>query len=159
MLSDAQRGKFDVLVVWKIDRLARSVSHLLEILNLLRGSHVDFCASTQGIDTTTAHGRMVFTFLAAIGEFERELIVERVASGIARAKSNGVRFGRPRVGFDIQQALKLRQGGLSWGKLAKRTGVSSATLRRAIYPLLKTPAAKSGRITGSKLCSKAPAKS
>ena len=158
MLADASAKKFDVLVVWKIDRLARSTQHLLEILNLLRSNHVDFCASTQGIDTTTAHGRMLFTFLGAISEFERELIAERVTAGIARAKQNGVQFGRPRVGFDINRALKLRKEGLSWGQLAKRVGVSSATLRRTIPPLLKTPTAKSGKNPGSKVCSKAPAK-
>jgi DNA invertase Pin-like site-specific DNA recombinase len=158
MLSDAQRGKFDVVVVWKIDRLARSTAHLLEILNLLRANHVDFCASTQGIDTTTAHGRMLFTFLGAIGEFERELITERVTAGIKRAKANGVQFGRPRVGFDINRAIELRKEGLSWGQLAKRMGVSSATLRRTIYPLLKSPSTKKGRNLGSKVCSKTPAK-
>ena len=158
LLSDAQRGLFEVVVVWKIDRLARSTSHLLEILNLLRASHVDFCSSTQGIDTTTAHGRMIFTFLGAIAEFERELITERVTAGIARAKQEGVKFGRPHVGFDINKALELRKEGLSWGMLAKRTGVSSATLRRAIYPLLKTPAMKNAPKPGSKVCSKGAVK-
>jgi DNA invertase Pin-like site-specific DNA recombinase len=158
MLADAQRGEFDVVVVWKIDRLARSTQHLLEILNLLRSSHVDFCASTQGIDTTTAHGRMLFTFLGAISEFERELIVERVTAGIARAKQNGVQFGRPHIGFDINKAVELRNEGLSWGQLAKRIGVSSATLRRTIPPLLKSPTVKTGRIPSSKVCSEAPAK-
>jgi DNA invertase Pin-like site-specific DNA recombinase len=158
MLLDAERGKFDVLVVVRIDRLARSTGHLLEILNLLRASHVDFCSSTQGIDTTTAHGRMVFTFLAAIAEFERELITERVVAGIDRAKANGVQFGRPRVGFDVSKALELRKTGMSWGQLAKRTGISSATLRRAIYPLLKSPSTRKTRIPSSKVCSEAPVK-
>ncbi len=158
LLTDAKKGKFDVVVVWKIDRLARSTSHLLEILNHLRASKVDFCSSTQGIDTTTAHGRMIFTFLGAISEFERELITERVTAGIARAKLEGVKFGRPHVGFDINKALELRQEGLSWGMLAKRTGVSSATLRRTLYPLLKTPTAKIGKIPGSKVCSEGAVK-
>ena len=159
MLADAQRGEFDVVVVWKIDRLARSTAHLLEILNLLRASHVDFCSSTQGIDTTTAHGRMVFTFLGAIAEFERELITERVTAGIARAKQEGVQFGRPRVGFDINKAIELRKEGLSWGQLAKRIGVSSATLRRVIPPLAQNPHFKNGQKSGSKVCSKMTAKS
>ena len=158
LLSDAKQGKFDVVVVWKIDRLARSTAHLLEILNHLRASKVDFCSSTQGIDTTTAHGRMIFTFLGAISEFERELITERVTAGIARAKQEGVQFGRPRVGFDINRALELRKEGLSWGLLAKKMGVSSATLRRAIPPLLKTPTAKIGKIPGSKVCSEGAVK-
>ena len=158
MLADAKLGRFDVLVVWKIDRLARSTGHLLELLNLLRASKVDFCSSTQGIDTTTPHGRMLFTFLGAIAEFERELITERVTAGISRAKQDGVQFGRPRVGFDINKALELRREGLSWGTLAKRTGVSSATLRRSIYPLLKTPTAKMGMNPSSKVCSELPVK-
>ncbi|MEI7652607.1 MAG: recombinase family protein [Verrucomicrobiota bacterium] len=157
LLTDAKQDKFDVVVVWKIDRLARSTSHLLEILNLLRASKVDFCSSTQGIDTTTAHGRMVFTFLGAIAEFERELITERVNAGISRAKQEGVQFGRPRVGFDINKALELRREGLSWGVLAKRTGVSSATLRRSIYPLLKTPTVKIGKNPVAKVCSQVAA--
>ena len=100
---------------------------------------------------------MVFTFLGAIAEFERELITERVTAGIARAKQNGVKFGRPRAGFDVNKALELRNEGLSWGQLAKRIGVSSATLRRAIYPLLKSPTTQTGKIPVAKVCSKLPA--
>ena len=153
LLADAKKGKFDIVAVIKIDRLARSVAHLLEILNLLRASGVDFCSATQNIDTATPHGKMVFVMIGAISEFEKSLIQERVTAGIARAQQEGVQFGRPRVGFDINKALELRKEGLSWGMLAKRTGVSSATLRRAIYPLLKTPMAKNAPKPGSKVCS------
>lgn len=158
MLADAKQGKFDVVVVWKIDRLARSTAHLLEILNLLRTSGVDFCSSTQNIDTGTPHGRMVFTMIGAISEFEKDLCKERVSCGIANAKKAGVKFGRPRAGYDVNKAVELRKEGLSWGQLAKRIGVSSATLRRTIPPLLKSPTAKTGRNPSSKVCSETPAK-
>ncbi len=135
----AECRRYDLLIVWKFDRLARSTTHLLEVLNLLQKNKVDFVSVTEAVDTTTPAGKMVLTFLAAVAEFEREIIRERVLCGLERAKLNGVKLGRPRVGFDIKEALYLRNQGLSWSQLAKRTGVSSATLRRAIPPLLKNP--------------------
>ena len=142
MLADATFGKFAVLVVWKIDRLARSTSDLLNILMTLKSHGVDFCSTTQAIDTTTSYGKMVMTFLGAIAEFERDTIIERVKSGIERAKANGVKLGRPRTGFDVHRALQMKQGGSSWGDIAKELKVSSATLRRGLTPLLKNPKAE-----------------
>ena len=137
MMKDASKGRFDVICVWKIDRLARSVSDLLNILNSLRGYGVDFISTTQSIDTTTSYGKMVTTFLGAIAEFERELIIERVKVGIERAKSDGVRFGRPRVGFDVNKAVELKLKGQTWRQVAKELGVAHSTLRRVLTPLLK----------------------
>lgn len=139
MLKDAAKNRFSVLAVWKIDRLARSVVDLLNILNTLRSHGVDFCSTTQAIDTTTSYGKMVLTFLAAIAEFERETIVERVRCGLSRAKANGVRLGRPRVGFDVSKALQMKQDGSSWKQIARELKISSATLRRTATPLLKNP--------------------
>jgi DNA invertase Pin-like site-specific DNA recombinase len=133
----AECGRYDLLIVWKFDRLARSTTHLLEVLNLLQKNNVDFVSVTEAVDTTTPAGKMVLTFLAAVAEFEREIIRERVLCGLERAKLNGIKLGRPRAGFDVNEALKLRNKGLSWSKLAKKTGVSSATLRRTLPPLLK----------------------
>ena len=82
------------------------------------------------------------TFLGAIAEFERDTIIERVRSGIERAKANGVRLGRPRIGFDFNEALRMKRNGSSWGDVAKALNVSSATVRRAITPLLKNPTPK-----------------
>ncbi len=135
--ADVTKGRFDVLCVWKFDRLARSTQHLLETLALLSRYGVDFVSTTEAVDTSTPAGRMVLTFLGAIAEFEREIIRERVVCGLERAKSEGVRLGRPRVGFDVNEALSLKRSGLSWSQLAKRTSVSSATLRRTVTPLLK----------------------
>jgi DNA invertase Pin-like site-specific DNA recombinase len=138
MLRDSAKGKFEVLMVFKVDRLARSTSDLLHILQQLKANGVDFISSTQNIDTTTSMGKMVLTFLGAIAEFERETIVERINSGISRAKAEGVRFGRPRSGFDVNKALEMKRNGKSWNDIAKALGVSKATVRRTLTPLLKT---------------------
>lgn len=137
MMADARLGKFNLLVVWKIDRLARSISHLLEVLTELKSLGIGFVSLTEAINTETAQGRMIANFLGSIAEFERELVVERVRSGMARAKAAGVRIGRPRAGFDVNEAIRLKQDGQSWSQVAKAVGASSATIRRVVTPLLK----------------------
>ena len=137
LMADARQGRFDFLLTWKIDRVARSISHLLEVLSDMRSLGVGFMSLTEGINTETAQGRMLASFLGAIAEFEKELVVERVRSGMARAKANGVRVGRPRAGFDVSEAIRLKQGGQSWSQVAKVVGASSATVRRVVTPLLK----------------------
>ncbi len=134
MLQAAAKGSFSVVVVWKIDRLARSVVDLLNILLTLKNYGVDFCSTTQAIDTTTSYGKMVMTFLGAIAEFERDTIIERVKAGIERAKANGVKLGRPRVGFDIGKALELKQQGLGVRRIAAELGMNYGT----VYRYLKT---------------------
>ena len=153
MLSDASKGLFAAILVWKIDRLARSTADLLRILLTLKNHGVDFVSTTQAIDTTTSYGRMVLTFLGAIAEFERDTIVERVKSGLARAQAQGVKLGRPRTGFDVHRALEMKRNGSSWGDLAKELKVSSATIRRGLTPLLKNPNRKTARFPCSKTCS------
>jgi DNA invertase Pin-like site-specific DNA recombinase len=137
--NDAIKGKFDVVLVWRFDRLARSTQHLLETLCLFQRYGISFVSTTEAVDTSTASGRMVLTFLGAIAEFEREIIRERVVCGLERAKANGTTLGRPRAGFDVNEALRLKRDGLSWSQLAKQMPVSSATLRRTLTPLLKNP--------------------
>jgi DNA invertase Pin-like site-specific DNA recombinase len=139
LLADSLKGRFSVVVCYKIDRLARSTIHLLQILNELRSVGVDFCATTQAIDTTNSAGRMLMVFLAAIAEFERETIVERVKTGLERAKANGVKLGRPKLLFDYRKGLELKRQGKTWSDISKALNVSRATLRRMITPLLKIP--------------------
>ena len=138
---DCSKGKFKAIVVFKFDRMARSVSHLLECLELFRKHGVDFISISEGIDTSTAVGRMVFTFLGAIAEFERSLIRERVVAGLQRAKSSGTHCGRPRKGFDLSTALQLRQSGLGLKQVAKRLGIPRSTLHRSLsgIPLSQNP--------------------
>ncbi|WP_417261448.1 recombinase family protein [Celeribacter sp.] len=92
----AELREQDTLVVWKLDRLGRSTIHLLQILNDLRDMGVDFFAVTQGIDTRTAVGRMIYGQLAVFAEYERSLISERTKAGMAAAKARGVHVGRPK---------------------------------------------------------------
>lgn len=141
MLADAKRGRFDIVAVIRIDRLARSVTHLLEILTLLRASGVDFCSATQNIDTGTAHGKMVFTMIGAIAEFERELIRERIKSGLNRTRSEGTKLGRPRLGFDVTKAIELRDSGLGYKQIARQLNIPRTTLFRGLRGIPKSPAA------------------
>jgi len=122
------KGKVDIVVTFRFDRIARSVTHLLETLELLRQHKVGFVSLCEAIDTTTSLGKFVFVVIAAISEFEREILKQRVCAGLARAKANGVRLGRPRKGFDVQRALELRQQGWGYRAVARELGVSPSTL-------------------------------
>ncbi|MCG7492494.1 recombinase family protein [Thalassobius sp. Cn5-15] len=133
LLRDLTKG--DTLVVWKLDRLSRSTLHLLELLDDLRVNGVDFIALTQGIDTTTAVGRMVFGHLAVFAEFEREQIRERTKAGMAAAKARGVHIGRPRaISDDMARLIKHRLaiGEASVSQLAEELDISQQTIVRAM---------------------------
>ena len=136
--ADCPSRKFDLVVTWKMDRLARSVPHLLEILSTLREYGIGFASLTESIDTETASGRMLVVFLAAISEFERELTKERVVCGLARARANGVTLGRPRRGFDVQRAIQLRDSGLGYKQIAKALAVPRTTLHRYMQGIPKS---------------------
>ncbi len=133
LLALLQSG--DTLVVWKLDRLGRSTIHLLQLLDDLRKRGVDFQAITQGIDTTTAIGRMLYGQLAVFAEFEREQISERTKAGMAAAKARGKPIGRPRklTSAQIHRArikLDARQDTIT--HMAKSYGVAPLTLSRAL---------------------------
>lgn len=133
VLGELKEG--DTLVVWKLDRLGRSTVHLLLLLDELRNRGVDFQAITQGIDTTTATGRMVYGQLALFAEFEREQIRERTKAGMAAAKRRGKHVGRPRKLTDEQVAHAARQikaGQETISGMAELFGVSALTLSRAL---------------------------
>lgn len=138
MMADARQCKVDAVLVWKFDRFARSTKALITALEEFNELGVDFISFSEQVDTSTPMGKAMFTMISAIAEFERSLIAERVSAGLARARERGVRIGRPRAGFDVNRALKMKAEGQSWAELAKALKVSSSTLRRTIYPLLKT---------------------
>src|SRR6185369_7943346 len=100
LMSDAHGRRFDVVVVWKFDRFARSVSHLLRALDTFRVLGIEFVSLSESLDTATPAGRMVFTVLGAVAELERSLIVERVRAGLRNARAKGKTLGRPRVAVD-----------------------------------------------------------
>src|SRR2546422_749624 len=120
LMSDARQGKFQVLAVWSCDRLARSVRHFLETLDELNRLGVEFLSFREQLDTGGPLGRAVTVIIAAISELERHLIVERVRSGMRRAKLEGRRLGRPPLPVDVDSLVRDRQGGLSMSQLANR---------------------------------------
>jgi DNA invertase Pin-like site-specific DNA recombinase len=133
LLASLNEG--DTLVVWKLDRLGRSTVHLLQLLDDLRKRGVDFQAITQGIDTTTSVGRMLYGQLAVFAEFEREQIRERTKAGMRAAKARGTHVGRPRKLTDkqIEEARKrLSNKQSTITKLAKIYGVAPHTLSKAL---------------------------
>jgi len=97
ILKDVFKKKFDILLVWKLDRLGRSLKQLIEILDELKARDIDFISFNQNIDTTTATGKLMYQIIGAFAEFERDLISERVKAGMERAKSEGKQIGRPRL--------------------------------------------------------------
>lgn len=128
-------GPGDVLVTWKLDRLGRSLAHLIEIVTTLNGRGVGFQSLSETIDTTTAGGMLFFHMMGALAEFERALISERTKAGMAAARARGVRLGRPpklddEQIADVQRALTT--GDVSRTELAITLGVSPITLARAL---------------------------
>jgi DNA invertase Pin-like site-specific DNA recombinase len=132
LMADARRRKFDVVVVWRFDRFARSNSHLLRALEEFSALGFDFVSVTEAIDTSTPAGKMVFTVLGAVAELERSIIRERVIAGQRAAKRRGVKFGRPIVSVDTAAIQTLREQGLSWRAVASQVGLSKDTLRRSV---------------------------
>ena len=142
MLADVRRRKVDVVVCTKLDRLARSVKHLVALGEELRALGVELVVLDQAVDTTTSGGRALFGMLAVFTEFERDLIIDRVRAGLARARVQGKKLGRPRIHHvDVAQALALRAQGHSWRATARVLGVHAMAVRRAIEGLSKTPTA------------------
>ncbi len=139
MIKYCSTNKVDAVIVFKLDRLGRSTQHLLQVLAFFQSREIDFISVTEAIDTQTAAGKMLCTFLAAISEFERALITERVYAGLERAKHNGIKLGRPRKGFDIGTAIKLRDDGKSYKEIARELHVPVTTVFRYLKSIPKTP--------------------
>jgi DNA invertase Pin-like site-specific DNA recombinase len=136
-MADARRRAFDVLVVTKLDRLARSTRHLLNLAADLNALGVALVVVEQSIDTSTPSGELLFTVLGAIAQFERALIRERVAAGMRAARKRGRRLGRPRALTDDQLARlrRLHEGGASQRRIAETLGVSKGSVGRALAQL------------------------
>src|ERR1700752_927428 len=128
MMQDAHERRFDVVVVWRFDRFARSVSHLLRALETFGALGIQFVSLSEQVDTSTPTGKMVFTVLGAVAELERNLIVERVRAGLRHARAKGKRLGRPRKSVDAAEIKSLRAAGQSWRTIARKTGVSVGTV-------------------------------
>ncbi len=133
MLEAAQVGEFDVVAVWKLDRLGRSVRNVLALLDTLTSYGVGFASIRDaGLDTTSASGRLLLQILASFAEFERTITRERVIAGVRRAQAAGKHCGRPRVEMDLRPALALLREGRSLKEAARILQVSRNTLRRRL---------------------------
>jgi DNA invertase Pin-like site-specific DNA recombinase len=139
LMADAHRRKFDVVIVWKFDRFARSVSHLLRALETFNALGISFVSLSEQMDTTTPTGKMIFTVLGAVAELERSLIAERVRAGLRNARAKGKTLGRPRVAVDAAEVARLRACGASWPSIARELGVSVGTVYQAARSLSKIP--------------------
>ena len=133
LLADAHRRRFDAVVVWKLDRLGRSLSHLIRLVETLASLGVDLVSlGDAGLDSTGPSGRLIFHVIGAVAEFERDLIRERTRAGVAAARRRGKRLGRPRVHVPLARAQALLDEGHSVSATASRLGVSRATLQRVL---------------------------
>ena len=136
LMVDAHKRRFDLVAVWKFDRFARSVTHLLRALDTFRVLGIEFVSLSESLDTAPA-GRMVFTVLGAVAELERSLIVERVKAGMRNARASGKHVGRPKVRVDAKAIAALRDAGRSWTEITRQTGLTKGPAQRAFYSLPK----------------------
>ena len=137
LLADARRRRFDVLAVYRYDRFARSLRQLVNALEEFRSLGIEFVSLHEGVDTSTPNGRLIFGIFASIAEFERELIRDRVRSGLRNARAKGKRLGRPKVVVDARRIASLRDSGTSWPVIAAKLGVGVGTAYRAYQALSK----------------------
>jgi DNA invertase Pin-like site-specific DNA recombinase len=132
LLTDCRKRFTDAVVVYRYDRFARSLRQLVNALCEFDSLGIQFISIHEGVDTSTPNGRLVFGIFASIAEFERELIGERVRSGLAAARARGKRLGRPKCVVDTEKLTMLRAEGLSWRATARELGVGVGTARAAI---------------------------
>jgi DNA invertase Pin-like site-specific DNA recombinase len=139
LLAGCRKRRFDAVVVYRYDRFARSLPQLVNALGEFGALGIQFVSLYEGVDTSTPNGRLVFGIFASIAEFERELIRDRVRSGIAAARARGKRLGRPRRNVDGAQVAALRAEGRSWRDVGRVLGVGVATARAAFQSRAKNP--------------------
>jgi DNA invertase Pin-like site-specific DNA recombinase len=132
LMADAHKRCFDVVAVWRFDRFARSVSHLLRALETFSALGIAFVSLTEQMDTTTPTGKMVFTVLGAVAELERSLIAERVRAGLRNARAKGKTLGRPRMVMDSARIARLRAEGRTVREIADTLGVSRSLVHKTL---------------------------
>jgi len=147
LLADARRRRFDVLVVTKLDRLARSTRHLVNLAAELEALGIDLVVLDQSIDTSTPSGRFLFHTLSAVAELERDLIRERTRAGMAAAKRRGSRIGRPVAALDEVKLVRGLRSGASVSALARDLGVARSTLRRQVAKRVRGGAVETAAAT------------
>ena len=136
MCKGVIRKEFDLVMAWSVDRLGRSLQHLVTFLDELHSKKVDLFLHRQGIDTTTSAGKMMFQMLGVFAEFERAMIKERINAGLARARAQGKTLGRPKVSLQVENKIrKLRSTGKGIRKIASELRVGVSTVKRVVDEL------------------------
>ncbi len=135
LMDAARKRQIDVVLVWRFDRFARSVKHLVLALEELRSLGVGFVSFNENIDTGSPLGAAIFTIIAAMAALERDIIVERVHAGLKRARAEGKRIGRPPADVDANRVLDLRRAGLSIRAIARRLKLPKTIVARVVKSL------------------------
>lgn len=133
LMADARKRKFDAVLVWRFDRFARSTKHLVIALEEFHHLGIDFISYSENIDTSSPLGKAIFTIIGAIGELERNIILERVMAGIRRARQEGKKLGRPkRLDLNIKELQGMRDKGLSFRQIAKTVNASPGSVFKSL---------------------------
>jgi DNA invertase Pin-like site-specific DNA recombinase len=132
LMTDARKRRFDAVLVWKLDRFGRSLKHLVNALAEFQALGIAFISYKESLDMTTPAGRLMFGVVAAMAEFERDLIRERTKAGVAFARSKGKHIGRPRLPIQPAEVHRLRASGFSQRAIGRELGVSEGTIRRLV---------------------------
>ena len=132
LIKAAWKGSFQAVLVWRFDRFARSVKHLMTALEIFRSLNIHFISLQEQFDTSTPIGQAIFTIIGAMAQLERDIIRDRVKAGLDRARARGIRLGRPQASADSDQVQLLQQQGFSIPEMAKRLRCSRSTIRRRL---------------------------
>jgi len=130
LMNDAKKRRFDVVLVWRFDRFARSTKHLILALEEFKNLGIDFVSYQENIDTSSPLGSAIFTIISAVAQLERDIIAERVKAGLRRAKENGKKLGRPRAEVSKGEIYRLHSHGLSLRKIATQLKFSKSTVAK-----------------------------
>ena len=132
LMDDARKRKFNVVLVWRFDRFARSTKHLVNALYEFRNLGIDFISYQENIDTSSPLGEAIFTIISAMSKLERDIIAERVKGGLRKARANGKRLGRPKNEVDTDKVIECRKQNKSIRQIAAELNLSKGAVQRAL---------------------------
>ncbi len=132
LMDDAKKKKFDIVLVWRFDRFARSTKHLVNALYEFRNLNIDFISYQENIDTSSPLGEAIFTIISAMATLERDIIAERVRGGLRKAKANGKKLGRPKNEVDTGKVIEYRKQNKSIRQIANEMNLSKGAVQRTL---------------------------
>jgi DNA invertase Pin-like site-specific DNA recombinase len=132
LMNDARKRRFDIVLVWRFDRFARSTKHLVTALYEFRNLGIDFISYQENIDTSSPLGEAIFTIISAMSKLERDIIAERVKGGLRKAKANGKKLGRPEIDVDTDKVIEHRKQNKSIREIANVMNLSRGTVERTL---------------------------